>query len=457
MGYTPKHITFASDNFDKIYQVALRLIKEGKAFVCKLPKEEAKRLREAKEPSPYRSAAPEANLAEFLKMKAGFYAEGEACLRAKIDFANPNTTLRDPVLYRIKYAPHPHIGDKWCIYPLYDFVHSLCDSFEDITHSLCTLEFEGRRDLYYWSLNELNLYKPYVWEYSRLNISYNVVSKRKLLRLINLKLVDGWDDPRLFTIVGIRRRGYPPEAINNFCDLISVSRRGNDNVIQYSVLEHCIRQYLFEHAPYTFAVLEPVELELTNLTEKLPVQHTEFGYPFSCGPVNYVEKADVRLVDGKDFYGIAPGKVVRLKFGPFVRITEVREDGQGGFRVKGEVVADGEVANYKKVKGVLHFIEKSEALDCEVRVYDRLFTTEFPGDATGDFLDDYNKDSKKIIKNAKINKGLLSQLKPDSRFQFERLGYFFLDPDSRLETKSLVFNKIVSLKENEKVKALSKS
>jgi glutaminyl-tRNA synthetase len=456
MGYTPKKITYASDNFDKIYEIALELIRKGKAFVCKLSKEEAKVYRDSREPSPYRNTPPEVNLREFQLMKAGFYAEGQACLRAKIDYKSNNTTLQDPTIYRIKFVPHPHIGDKWCIYPLYDFTHSLCDSFEDITHSLCTLEFEGRRDLYYWSLNELNMYKPYVWEYSRLNITYNVLSKRKLLKLVTSKYVDGWDDPRLLTIAGIRRRGYPPEAINNFCDLISVSRRGNDNVIQYSVLEHCIRQYLFEHAPHTFAVLEPVELELTNLSSRMELDTEEFGYRFGVEPVIYVDRSDVRLEDSKDFYGIAPGKIVRLKFGPFVRITEVTPQGDS-FKVKGEIVPESEIPNYKKIKGVLHFIEKSAAINCEVRVYDRLFTNEYPGEPSGDILADFNKESKRVITNAKIHRGLIPALKPESRFQFERLGYFYVDPDSNHDAKEFVFNKIVSLKESDKIKALGKN
>jgi len=458
MGYTPKQITFASDNFDRIYEVALELIRKGKAFVCKLDKQQAKSLRESRLPSPYRDTSPETNLREFQLMKSGFYAEGEACLRAKIDYQNDNPTLQDPVIYRIKYVPHPHIGNKWCIYPLYDFTHSLCDSFEDITHSLCTLEFEGRRDLYYWSLNQLNLYKPYVWEYSRLNITYNVLSKRKLLKLVTGNYVEGWDDPRLFTIAGIRRRGYPPEAINNFCDLISVSRRGNDNVTQFSVLEHCIRQYLFENAPHTFAVLEPVELVLTNVNERIGLDTNEFGYRFGVGKVNYVERSDIRTEDSKDFYGIAPGKLIRLKFGPFVRITKVNADSTGNvLGVEGEVVPESEVPNYKKIKGVLHFIEKDESRSCIVRIYDRLFNAEFPGEKTGDILDDFNKNSKRTITNAKIHRGLIPALKPESRFQFERLGYFYLDPDTKPEAEHFVFNKIVSLKESDKVKALGKN
>lgn len=451
LGYKPRYITYASDNFQKIYEVAIQLIKLGKAYVCKLSKEDAKKHREEGLPSPYRDTAPEVNLKEFQLMKAGFYAEKEVCLRAKIDYLNPNPTLRDPTIYRIKYTPHPHLGNKWCIYPLYDFVHSLCDSFEDITHSLCTLEFEGRRELYYWSLNQLNMYKPFVWEYSRLNITNNVLSKRKVLDLLKRKLVDGWDDPRLFTVVGMRRRGYPAEAINNFCDLISVTRRGNDNVVQFNVLEHCIRQYLLEHAPKTFAVIEPALLEITNAVSS-PLDKSALCHQISIGKQVYVEKNDVKLADNKDFYGIAPGKIVRLKYGPFVKINTVEEDGKGSFLVKGEVIPQESIENIKKVKGVLHFVEKDHSVNCEIREYDKLFNAEFPGDKTGSIIDDFNHNSKRVFRNSKIWKDFAAKLTKDGKYQFERLGFFSVDYDSDLEAKRYVFNKTVSLKESDKIK-----
>lgn len=454
LGYTPKYITYASDNFDKIYETAIKLIKMGKAYVCKLSKEDAKAHREEGKPSPYRDSDPATNLREFQLMKAGFYAEKEACLRAKIDYLSPNPTLRDPTIYRIKYTPHPHLGNKWCIYPLYDFVHSLCDSFEDITHSLCTLEFENRRELYYWSLSQLNMYKPFVWEFSRLNIGYNVLSKRKLIEMLKNKLIDGWDDPRLFTVVGLRRRGYPAEAINNFCDLISVTRRGNDNVIQYGFLEHCIRQYLMKHAPKTFAVIEPALLELTNETGATQIDEKGLYHNMYIGKQVYIEKSDVKLVDSKDFFGIAPGKIVRLKYGPFVRINTVEEDGKGSFIVKGETLPLEKVENPKKVKGVLHFVEKEHAINVEVRNYERLFTAEYPGERTGNFLDDFNHDSKKVFKNAKIWKEFAPKLVKEGKYQFERLGFFSVDYDTDLEGKRYVFNKTVGFKESDKIKEL---
>ena len=386
-------------------------------------------------------------------MKAGFYAEKECCLRAKIDYLSPNPTLRDPTIYRIKYIPHPHLGNKWCIYPLYDFVHSLCDSFEDITHSLCTLEFENRRELYYWSLSVLNMYKPYVWEYSRLNITYNVLSKRKLAEMINKKFVDGWDDPRLFTVVGLKRRGYPAEAINNFCDLISVTRRGNDNVTQFSVLEHCIRQYLMEHAKKTFAVVEPALLELSNL-EQATFSTKDLWHEMHLGKQVYIEKNDVRLENVAGFYGIAPGKIVRLKYGPFIKINSVEDDKNGSYFVKAEIVPEASIENFKTIKGILHFVEKESSITCEIREYDRLFTTEYPGDKTGNFLDDFNKNSKKTHRNSKIWKGFANVLTKDGKYQFERVGFFNLDYDSNIEEKKYVFNKTVSLKESEKTKDL---
>ena len=454
LGYKPTYITYASDNFDKIYDVAISLIKLGKAYVCKLTKEEAKDLRESKKPSPYRDTSPEENLKEFEMMKNGQYKKGEAVLRSKINYEDVNPILRDPVLYRIKFVSHPHVGDKWCIYPLYDFVHSLCDSFEDITHSLCTLEFENRRDLYYWSLNELNLYRPYVWEYSRLNITFNVLSKRKLVRMIEEGLVDGWDDPRLLTISGIRRRGYPAESLNNFCDLISVTRRGNDNCIQFNVLEHCVRQYLNKSCKHAFCVIEPVALHLTNVSENTLIESTNLEHALSYGALNYVDLSDVKEVDEEGFFGIAPNKIVRLRYGPFVKIDSVAKDEAGKLKVTGHVIKAEDIENYKSVKGILHFINDSDSIDCETRIYERTFTVEFPGDNGKDFLSEFNPNSRQI-KKSKIPKLFADKLAVEERYQFERQGYFIVDKDSTIPERKIVFNKIVSLKETEKVKMLA--
>lgn len=325
LGYEPKNILFASDYFDRFYDYAIQLINNKKAFVCFLSKEKAKEIRENKEPSPYRETSVEENLKHFKLMRAGYYNEGEVVLRAKIDYTNPNTVLRDPPIYRIKFIPHPHAGDKWCIYPLYDFVHCISDSIEDITHSCCTLEFEIRRDLYYWILKELDLYRPYVWEYSRLNLSYNVLSKRKLTQLVDQKFVEGWDDPRLLTIAGIQRRGYTPEALNYFCDLISVSRKGNDKQLDIGLLEFVLRKDLKIRCPHAFGVIDPIPLTLINhdVDNVISKDVHGFSYDFTLSKVVYVERADVRKKDDKGFYGCAPGKMVRLRYGPFVKIIEV--------------------------------------------------------------------------------------------------------------------------------------
>ena len=457
LGYKPKYVTHASDNFQRIYDTALELIRRGKAFVCKLSKEDNKALREAGEPSPFRDSSVETNLAEFARMTRGFYDEGEAVLRAKIDPKHKNPNMRDPAIYRVKFVPHPHVGSKWCVYPLYDFVHSLCDSFEDITHSLCTLEFENRRELYYWSLDALNLYRPYVWEFSRLNLNYNVLSKRKILRLVETGVVSGWDDPRLFTLAGLRRRGYPAEAINEFCDVVQISRKGNDNVVQFSVLESVIRDYLYEHAPHAFVICDPVKLTLTNVTEPTQLTPKELLHSLQLSQNVFVERNDVKLVDQKDFFGIAPGKLVRLRYGPMIRIETVEEDpATKQLSVKAVVLSAEEEAAAKKAKGVLHWLGESDAVDATLRLFDKLFTTEFPGDESGDILKDVNPNSLVIQSNSKISKALLNGIKVLDRFQFERLGFFCVDQLSDIAQSKLVFNRIVGLKEKEKEKLLGK-
>ena len=454
MGYKPKHIVHASDYFDKIYNAAIQLIKVGKAFVCKLSKEEAKQYRESNQPSPFRDTTPEQNLAEFELMTAGYYKEGEASLRAKIDYQSNNPNLRDPVIYRIRYTPHPHIGNKWCVYPLYDFVHSLSDSIENITHSLCTLEFENRRELYYWTLKQLDWYRPYVWEYSRLNLTANVLSKRKLLKLVNEKYVSGWDDPRLLTIEGMKRRGYPPQAINDFCDLISVTRRGNDNVLSFELLEYSIRNYLKNNSKNAFGILDPVPVDIDNITTSQEINLETFGYKCTLGNLVYVDSDDVRPKDIPNYYGIAPGKIVRLRYGPFIKINSVNQDSNGKFNVKASLIEEKDIENYKKIKGVLHWISKQDAVPCEIRVYDKLFLTDFPGEKTGNFIDDLNPASKKVYSNGFINKKMIESANINDRWQFERKGYYGFDKDTDLDAKKYVFNQIVSLKAKAKLKSL---
>lgn len=475
MGYSPAKITFASDYFDRILKCAFDLIKRGKAYVCLLSPEQSKQLRESCAPSPYRDRTIQENLQEFQKMVDGVYREGEAVLRAKIDYQSVNPCMRDPVIYRIKNTHHPKTGDKYRVYPIYDFVHPLCDSFEDITHSLCTLEFENRRELYYWPLEALDLYKPYVWEYSRLNITYNILSKRKLLILIKEGLVDGWDDPRLMTIKGIRRRGYPPEAINDFCDSISVTRRGNDLFIDYSFFEHKIRDYLKKVCPKAFCVQHPIELEIGNLDLASEKQlDSELIHELRLSKTVLVDASDVRLVDQPDFYGISPGKIVRLRYGPFIRIKEVKivtvdsikDAGQmidvnnyrtQNMKILAELVDESTIDNVKSIKGILHWLPAQAAIDCELRLFEPLFTEKVPGEKTGKFLDDFNHESKQIVHHAKISKELFRCLTAESKLQFERLGYFCVDQDSDISAHKIVFNRITALKDKQKTKTVSDS
>lgn len=461
LGYTPYQVTYASDYFGRIFDVAVELIKIGKAFVCFLSQKDAKELRESKQPSPWRDASPEENLRQFELMRSGFYAEGECVLRAKIDYTSSHTTLQDPPIYRIKHVPHPHVKDKWCVYPLYDFTHSLCDNFEDITHSLCTLEFDTRRELYYWSLDQLNMFKPYVWEYSRLNITYTVLSKRKINRLVDAGIIWGWDDPRLLTINGMQRRGYSPEAICYFCDLVSVTRRGNDMSLEMDFFEHIMRSWFFPRCAKSFLVLRPVRLELENFLEwstEHPTTYVDaaFLHPIRLSPGVFVEREDVRETDAKGFWGIAPGKTVRLKYGPFVKILEVQtRDGEVSL-VRGELVPLESVGNYKKIKGVLHWVNGERARPVTVNVFRKLFSRKFPGSPLEkggeprDIMEDLAENSHERVEGALVPGDLADSLKPETKLQFERLGFFGLDSDTDFEKRAFVFNRIVGFKEKAK-------
>jgi len=297
LGYTPHTITHASDYFPQIFDFAVHLIKQGKAYICNQPQDEMQAFRKEKKPSPSRDRSPEESLDLFYRMKAGEFQEGEYCLRLKIDYASENPTLRDPVAYRIKYHPHPETGKTWCIYPTYDFTHGISDSLENITHSLCTLEFEIRRDLYYWILEAVDIYRPSVWEFSRLNITKTVLSKRKLNKLVTLGIVRGWDDPRLLTINGLRRRGVPPSAINDFCDEISVTRRGNETMLSVKLLEHCIRRDLDKTSPRTMSIISPLKVVITNMQEG---QEEEIEvYPF---PKDKTQGEPYKITLGKEIY-----------------------------------------------------------------------------------------------------------------------------------------------------------
>ena len=467
LGYTPYEVTYASDYFGRIYEVAVELIRRGKAFVCFLSQKDAKELRENKQPSPWRDTSIEENLKQFDLMKSGFYAEGECVLRAKIDYLSSHTTLQDPPIYRIKHVPHPHVKDKWCIYPLYDFTHSLCDNFEDITHSLCTLEFDTRRELYYWSLDQLDMFKPYVWEYSRMNITYTILSKRKINRLVDAGKIWGWDDPRLLTINGMKRRGYSPEAICYFCDLVSVTRRGNDNSLEFDFFEHIMRSWFFPRCSKSFIVLRPVKVELTNFLDwstRFPITYVDENilHHIQLSPEVFVEREDVRAADSKGFWGIAPGKIVRLKYGPFVRVQEVLSEGGNVSLVRAELIPLEEVGNYKKIKGILHWVNGEKAHPVKVNIFRKLFTRKFPGSPlekggeSRDILEDLAENSHERIEDSLIPFNLVKSLEPSTKLQFERLGFFGLDPESDFDKQEFVFNRIVGFKEKSKQKGRAK-
>lgn len=450
LGYTPYKITHASDYFPEMYDLAVDLIKREKAYVDEQPWELIKTQRFNSVDSPFRNTPVEENLKKFEDMRRGVYAEGEACLRMKIDMKNPNPCMRDPVAYRIKYVPHPHVGDKWCVYPTYDMEHCIVDSIENITHSLCTLEFEIRRDTYYWLVDALDMYKASVWEYSRLNITHVMMSKRRLQELVRLKLVLGWDDPRMPTLNGLKRRGYTADAINEFVDLVGVTRRGNENVISIKLLEHCIRKDLNERAPRTMAVVEPIEVHISGLESTHTIEVPRFPhipekghYTVTVSPTIYIEQSDFHEIDDPSFFGLAPGKSSALKYLPFkIRCTSYQKDASGKVtHLECEVIHDE-----NKSKGVLHWISKEDSVPCEIRLYDYLFKSENPA-SLEDWISDLNEDSLKVLQGSLINRDLLGATH-EEKFQFERVGFFTVDPDSSDEKK--VFNRVVTLTEGKK-------
>ena len=458
-----EHLYYASDYFDRLYEYAVELIRRGKAFVCDLSPEEIRAYRgtltEPGRESPYRERSVEENLELFQRMRNGEFKEGERVLRAKIDMASGNINMRDPVIYRIMHVPHHRTGDKWCIYPTYDFAHCLSDSIEGITHSICTLEFEDHRPLYDWILDALEVEcHPQQIEFARLNLSYTVMSKRKLKELVEKGLVDGWDDPRMPTISGLRRRGYPPAAIREFCKRIGVAKR--ESVVDLALLEHCVREYLNKKAPRVMGVIRPLRLVIENYpegkTEELdavnnpedPGQGTR-KVPFSR--VLYIEQADFMEDPPKKFYRLAPGREVRLRYAYFVRCTDVVKDPSGQVveirctydpETRGGAAPDG-----RKVKATIHWVSAEHAIDAEVRLYDRLFSDPFPdrGKGGGHFTEFLNPESLVVLKGCKLEPGL-GGARLGERYQFERLGYFCLDSrDSG--PGGLVFNRIVTLRD----------
>tara|TARA_B100000963_G_scaffold85974_3_gene73615 strand:- start:3465 stop:5090 length:1626 start_codon:yes stop_codon:yes gene_type:complete len=453
LGFNWAEVTHASDYFEQIYAYAVDLIQAGKAFVCSLDAEAIRNLRgtltEPGQNSPYRERTVEENLDLFQRMRAGEFAEGEHVLRLKIDMKSPNINLRDPVIYRIRHVSHQRTGDDWCIYPMYDFTHCICDALESISHSLCTLEFEDHRPLYDWVLNNINLnYHPPQIEFSRLGLEYTVMSKRILNRLVNEKLVDGWDDPRMPTIAGLRRRGVTAAAIRDFCSRIGVTKQ--DNTVEMNLLEFCVRKDMEDTAPRGMGVLEPLKVVLTNYTEEQPVELTgpwhaqnetlgQRALPFA-GEL-FIERSDFELEPPKKYKRLSPGEMVRLRYAYIIRCDEVVYDENGQIaQLNCTYFKDsrsGQDTSGLKPKGVIHWVDARAGVPVLVRDYQRLFRVPNP---TGDtLLEDINPDSV-VPLSAVVEPAIMAS--DNVRFQFERQGYFCKDP-----LQANVFNKTVSLRE----------
>ncbi|KAG1366261.1 glutamine--tRNA ligase [Cocos nucifera] len=465
MGWQPFKVTYTSDYFQDLYELAVELIRRGLAYVDHQSPEEIKEYREKKMDSLWRDRPIEESLKLFDDMKRGLIDEGKATLRMKQDMQGDNKNMNDLVAYRIKFTPHPHAGDKWCIYPSYDYAHCIVDSLENITHSLCTLEFEIRRPSYYWLLVALGLYQPYVWEYSRLNISNTVMSKRKLNRLVTEKWVDGWDDPRLMTLAGLRRRGVSSTSINDFVRGIGITRSDN-SMIRFDRLEYHIREELNKTAPRTMVVLHPLKVVITNLDSgstiyldakmwpDAPSDDVSSFYKVPFTKVVYIERSDFRLKDSKDYYGLAPGKSVLLRYAFPIKCTEVIYGDNADNIV--EIRAEYDSSKKTKPKGVLHWVAQPssgvEPLRVEVRLFEKLFLSENPSELE-DWLSDLNPHSKEVIPEAFAVPSLASAVVGD-KFQFERLGYFAVDPDTT--PGKLVFNRTVTLRDSYSTKSGNK-
>jgi glutaminyl-tRNA synthetase len=455
---------FASDYFARLYDFAEQLIKKGKAYVDSLTADEIRKYRgtltEPGRNSPYRERTVDENLDLFRRMRAGEFEEGSHVLRAKIDMASPNIILRDPTLYRIKKVPHYRTDNKWVIYPMYDFTHCLSDSIEGVTHSICTLEFEINRALYDWVLDELETPShPRQIEFARLNLNFTVLSKRKLIRLVEEGYVSGWDDPRMPTISGVRRRGYTPESIRNFCERIGVAKA--DSVVDVALLEHCLREDLNKRASRAMAVLRPLRVVIENwpegqVEELNAVNNPEdesMGtrkVPFSR--VLYIEQEDFMEDPPKKYFRLAPGREVRLRYAYFIKCVDVVKDSQTGEVVELRCTHDprtrgGDAPDGRKVKGTLHWVSADHAVPAEVRLYEHLFTKENPNDIEEgkDFTDYINPDSLKILSDCKIEPSLTAA-RPLESYQFERLGYFCVD-DKDSSSQKLVFNRTVTLRD----------
>ena len=461
LGFHWDGLFYASDYFDQLCEWAVKLIKDGKAYVDDLSAEEIRKhrgtLTEPGKNSPHRDRPVEENLNLFERMRAGEFPDGSRVLRAKIDMASPNLNMRDPVMYRILHAEHHRTGNKWCIYPMYDYAHGQSDSLEKVTHSMCTLEFEDHRPLYNWFIQQLGIFPSQQIEFDRLNLTYTLLSKRKLLQLVQEGRVRGWDDPRMPTLSGIRRRGYTPEAIRNFCASIGVSKTTGS--IELAMLEHFVREDLNKRAPRVMAVLRPLKVVIDNYPENQvdemdavnnPEDESAGSRKIPFSRLLYIEQDDFREVPPPKYFRLSPGREVRLRYGYFVTCTNVVKN------EKGEVIEvhctydpaskGGNSPDGRKVKSTIHWVSAAHAVDAEVRIYENLFTKENPSDVElgKDVLDNLNPNSLEIIADAKVEPSLANAA-AGARYQFERLGYFCVDPDSK--PGKPVFNRTVALKD----------
>lgn len=457
LGFTWKHERYASDYFDTLYEYAVKLIKKGLAYVDDSSSEEIAALKgtptEPGKDSPYRDRSIEENLKLFSEMKEGKFPDGSKTLRAKIDMAHINMLMRDPVLYRIKHAHHHRTGDKWCIYPMYDFAHGQSDSIEEVTHSICTMEFVPHRELYDWLIEKLEIYPSHQYEFARRNINYTVTSKRKLLQLVNEGHVAGWDDPRMPTISGLRRRGYTPESIRDFCDRIGIAKR--DNLVDVSLLEFCIREHLNKIALRRMVVFDPIKVVITNYDKESEDLSTENNPEDQKGGSRFIRFSKEILIEREDFmenppkkyFRLSPGNKVRLKSAYIIQCDSVIKNTDGTIR---ELHCSyfpnsksGEDVSGIKVQGTLHWVNASDAVEVEVREYDRLFRVEDPTDEEGDFKDYLNPGSLKVVTG--YAEPDIKSADPTHRFQFLRKGYYCLDKDS--SPSKLIFNRTVTLKD----------
>ena len=459
-----KHLYYASDYFDRLYEFAEDLIKKGRAFVCDLTFEQMREYRgtltEPGKESPYRNRTVDENLDLFRRMKAGEFPDGTKTLRAKIDMTSGNVNMRDPVMYRIKHEEHHRSGNKWCIYPMYDFTHGESDSIEGITHSICTMEYEDHRPLYDWYLDELGIYHPRQYEFARLNISHTVLSKRRLLKLVTEKYVSGWSDPRMPTLAGMRRRGYTPGAIRRFCELIGVGKK--DSLVDMGMLEFCVREDLNKRAPRVMGVLRPLKVVIDNyptgqgeLLDAInnPEAPDDGSRKIPFSREIYIEREDFMEDPPKQFFRLTPGREVRLRYAYFIKCEGVVKDPVSGEVIEVHCTYDpatmgGDAPDGRKVKATLHWVSASHALQAEVRLYESFFTKPNPNEieAGKEFTDYINPESLVVLKSCMVEPSL-AEAQPGSRYQFERMGYFCADiADSK--PGAPVFNRIVTLKDD---------